>query len=182
MLVELKNGNPDALDGLFRLYSNKVYGFAMCYFKNHADAEDLVQEVFYLLWKYKHNIDENKNFDSYLFVVSMNAVRKRFNEQAKEKTALGKFSHTTPRHSDEVVLHSEYKSLHEIILKAIEDLPPRQKEIYIMSREKGFSNADIAEFFNIKKKTVENQLNRVIKYLKKYLINNEILGFFITVL
>jgi RNA polymerase sigma-70 factor, ECF subfamily len=178
LIVELKTGKSHAYDKVFHKYSSRVFAYALRNFNSHAEAEDIVQEVFFSLWKYKHNIDENKNFDSYLFVMSINAIRKRLRERYNEKAAHEGFHLTARTSSNEVIQETEFRSLHENVLKAIDNLPARQKEIYFLSREKGYRNAEIAEKLSISKKTVENQLNRAIKFLKEYLIRNDMLLFF----
>lgn len=175
LIAELRSGNPDAYDEIFLRHSTRVYGYALKTLNSEADAEDIVQEVFFALWKYKHNIDASKNFDSYLFVMTVNAIRKRLREKYNEQAAYERLQEIHPSTANKVMQEQEFRNLREIILKAIEQLPPRQKEIYYLSREKAYRNAEIAERFNISKKTVENQLNRALKFLKDYLTSNDML-------
>lgn len=178
LIRELKKGNVDAFDEVYIKFSPRINGFAYRYLRNHEEAEEIVQEVFISLWKYKSGIDENKNFDAYLFTITFNAIRKRIKELLKEKQSVEHYQKMNKLFFDDAGLESEYNALHENVMKAVEMLPSRQKEIFILSREKGFTNMEIAAMLDIKKKTVENNLNRAIHFLKEMLLKQGVIGVF----
>ena len=67
IINKLKEGDVLSFDSIFKKYNKKVYYFAISYLKNEEDAEDVVQEVFFNLWKYRERINENYIFSKYLY-------------------------------------------------------------------------------------------------------------------
>lgn len=78
----LQKGNVAAFDSLFEVYSPKLYGFAFKYFRNEADAEELVQEVFVKVWENRQSLKTEYSFKAYLFTIALNQIRKYFNKKA----------------------------------------------------------------------------------------------------
>ena len=58
----LQKGNVEAFDSLFEVYSQKLFGFALKYFKNEMDAEELVQEVFVKVWENRQKLKSELSF------------------------------------------------------------------------------------------------------------------------
>jgi len=78
----LKNGNVAAFDSLFKLYRPKLFGFALKYFRNETEAEELVQEVFVKVWENRKSLKSEFSFKSYVFTIALNQIRKYFNKKA----------------------------------------------------------------------------------------------------
>ena len=70
---------------------------------------------------------------------------------------------------NETVLNIEYNNLLELANKAIDKLPEKRKIIFMLSRHKGLSNAEIANRLQISIKTVENQMTQALKFLREHL-------------
>jgi RNA polymerase sigma-70 factor (ECF subfamily) len=82
-----------------------------------------------------------------------------------------------PLFEPDVFIESE---LQQKIKSALEKLPPRTREIFVLSRTKGYSNDEIADMLNLSKRTVETQISNALKVLrvelKEYLFILLILG------
>jgi RNA polymerase sigma-70 factor (ECF subfamily) len=70
IIKNLKEGDVLSFDSIFKKYHKKVYYFAISYLKNKEEAEDVVQEVFINLWKYRDQINEYYVFSKYLFKIT----------------------------------------------------------------------------------------------------------------
>lgn len=166
---KLKEHNVPAFDSLFNKYSNKLYRFSFSLLKNAEDAEEIVQETFYRVWKRRRQIDITKSFKAYLFTISHNLIIDRLREKLKEKefreSLLKNFEETEVQKINE----EDFAELSELIRVAVEELPSKRKEIYKLSREEGLSNREIAQKLGITVKTVENQINLSLKHLKNRL-------------
>ena len=88
LINKLKEGDVLSFDNIFNKYNKKVYYFALSYLKNKEEAEDVVQEVFMNLWKYRDQINEYYVFSKYLFKITYNATCKKFRKQASDKKHL----------------------------------------------------------------------------------------------
>lgn len=166
LIIALKNGDEEAFTSLYHRYCNKVYKFCSLYFTNNSSAEEIVQEVFIKLWDIRSYVNENENLEGLLFIITRNMVfdntRKNFNESFYQISILAAYDKA---YDIEEELHA--KDLKVYIDRLVNELTPRQKEIFCMSRYEHLSYKEIAEKLNITPKTVERHINEALKYLKK---------------
>ncbi len=169
-------GNVKAFDLLYEQYSGRLYRFAFMLLKNREDALDIIQDTFLRIWKNREDLSEEKSFKSYLFTVSYNItidlLRKRLNEKKYCETLEKNFGfgqQSIENSADFMILDHQIKEI-------IEALPPRRREIFRLSREKGRSNKEIAADLEISVKTVETQLNLALKFLKSRLADGSVPG------
>jgi len=72
-----------------------------------------------------------------------------------------------PQHNftqNEIYFHE----LELLIKKSLDEMPPKRKAIFKLSRERGYRNKEIAKELNISERTVENQINAALRELKQY--------------
>jgi RNA polymerase sigma-70 factor (ECF subfamily) len=142
---------------------------------NMNDAEDIVQESFFKIWKTRETLKQDRPVDSYLFITVRNSCLNLL-EQRK----------TVSKHAK--IMCSVYGSLEEdssyelLIARdlevefnaALSNLPPECRKVFELSRFEGLKYIEIAERLNISIKTVENQMTRALYkirlQLKPYLI------------
>jgi RNA polymerase sigma-70 factor (family 1) len=170
---ELSCGNIPAFNSLFKKYSSRLYRFAYGYFKSEDESEELVQEVFTIIWEKRNELKEALSFKSYLFTISFNIIRKHFRKKAYQAGYLnsGFFVESDMHTSENIIYDSAYQYINELIDK----LPRRRKEIFIKSRFEGMKINEIADELNISHKTIENQLTETLKYLRKNLKKEDII-------
>lgn len=170
---ELSSGNILAFNTLFKRYSGRLYRFAYGYLKSEEESEELVQEVFTIIWEKRSELKEALSFKSYLFTISFNIIRKHFRKQAYKAGYLnsGLFSESDLHTSENIIYDSAYQYINELIDK----LPRRRKEIFIKSRFEGMKIQEIADELKISHKTIENQLTETLKYLRKNLKKEDII-------
>ncbi len=169
----LKTGDINAFSELFNLYGKRLFLFAKGYLKSEEDAKEIVQEVFMKIWNNREELSTEKSFDSFLFTIAkngiLNTIRKTKSEQAY--LAYAKIHLEKNTLLDEELNFIELEAAYH---KIIENLSPRRKEIYLLSREQHLSNIEIANKMNISIKTVENQMTSALSEIRKNLRN---LGF-----
>jgi RNA polymerase sigma-70 factor (family 1) len=160
----LSRGNILAFNSLYREYSGRLYRFAFGYLKSEAEAEELVQEVFTIIWEKRADLKEELSFKSFLFTISFNIIRKHFRTKAylSEYFKTGIASDIDMHTSQDIA----YDSLNQYITSLVQQLPERRKEIFIKSRFEGLSIKEIAEALHISHKTVENQLTNALKFIR----------------
>jgi len=167
LVRELSKGNLLAFNTLFRKYSGRLYRFAYGYLKSVEESEELVQEVFTIIWEKRAGLKEELSFKSFLFTISFNIIRKHFRTQnylfnyLKDNEAKDTDTHT----SQKII----YNSLLQYITELVNKLPDRRKEIFIKSRFEGLSIKEISEDLKISHKTVENQLTIALKFIRENL-------------
>jgi len=173
----LKNGDMSAFDSIYKKYSRRLYGFIFRYVKQQADTEEIVQEVFIKIWKSRDKIDVYSSFESFLFTIAHNAtinlLKKRATEQkyVEHVKSLQRIEETC-----ELIDEVHYQELKYKLQGLLNELSPRQKEIFQLSRVEGLSHKDIAEKLGISPNTVKNHLVTTLAFLKSKLGNELIIS------
>ena len=166
ILEKVKAGDAAAFSLLYDLYWLKVYNFARLYITSSSVISEVVQDVFVKVWESKEFLDITKNFDGLLFMITRNIIfnysRRHFNELNFKMTVLKGLENS---YDIEEELHA--KDLRIYIERLVNELPPRQKEVFYLSRHEQLSYKEIAERLDITPKTVERHINEALKYLKK---------------
>jgi RNA polymerase sigma-70 factor (ECF subfamily) len=177
LIEELKNGNKDAYDTLFKNYSSRLFGFAFSFYKSKEDAEELVQDVFIKIWENRSNLKLEYHFKTYLFTIAFNQIKKHFRSKSMFERYLA--SRNSKENEIEYFFEeSDYTSLKELVDHLVDNLPPRRKEVFRKSRFDGKTIMEISEEMNISTRTVENHLNQALRFLRKHLHSESIAGVF----
>ena len=165
ILEKVKAGDTAAFALLYDRYWLKVYNFAQLYITSSSEVSEAVQDVFVMVWESRETIDEIKNFDGFLFIITRNIIfnysRKYFNELNFKLTVLKGLENSY--HIEEELEAADLKSY---IDKLIDQLPPQRQRIFRMSREQYLSNKEIAEQCAITEKAVERQITLALKFIK----------------
>ncbi|MGS2741544.1 RNA polymerase sigma factor [Sinomicrobium sp. M5D2P17] len=165
VLKSLKDGNGDAFETVYRFYRKKLFGFVFSYTKSEYATKEIVQEVFIKIWEGKEKI-KPETFDSYLFTIArnltLNYLRDTFRrETSKEKLWNNICIEYNPIEAGMISL--EYQKIIDNIVKG---LPPKKQSIYMLSREEGKNNGEIASTLGISEKTVRNHLWKIMEKIK----------------
>lgn len=161
----LCKGNHKAFEDLFIAYFQRVKLFICGIIKSEADAEELAQDVFVKLWTNRQAINTEKPLGAYLYTIARNASFNFLKHKSVEQTYMDNFQFSDDVATPEEVLFAREISL--LVEMAVNEMPVQRRRIYILSREKGLSNSDIAEKLGISKKNVENQLSLALQELRK---------------
>ena len=167
LLKGLKKNDHECFREIFDRYSNPLYRFSLSYLKSKEVAEDVVQEVFIKIWDKRKDIYTGKSFQSYLFTIALNSVRKYFNKLAEanqlKHDIIASFSEN-PATFDEQENFEEY--LHKLD-NLIQQLPEKRKAVFIGKKLEGKSQKELAGEFGISTKTVEYHITEAMKFLKE---------------
>lgn len=167
LVRELSRGNVLAFNSLFREYSRRLYGFAMGYLKSESESEELVQEVFTIIWAKRKELRKELSFKSFLFTISFNIIRKHFRTRAHLADYLQSgLNEESDLQTSQLI---SYNSLYNYIATLAEQLPEKRREIFIKSRFEGMTVREISEELKISHKTVENQLTVALSFIRKNL-------------
>ena len=173
LLEQFKDGNRGAFERIYVEYSPKVLRFAQRYMKNKNDVEEIVQDVFIRLWDARANINTELNFDNYLFTITRNLIfnynRTRINEIYLQDTVLASLQNEYYMLEDDIVAHN----LAQYINNIVEQFPPKQREVFNLSRRQMLSYKEIAAQLNISEKTVESHIYQALKTIRKKLEQEE---------
>jgi len=168
----LAGGNLLAFNSLFKNYSSRLYRFALGYLKSADEAEELVQEVFTIIWEKRRDLKEGYSFRSYLFTIAFNLIRKNFRSR---KYFTEYLNSGIKEDLDLQTLDTiSYDSLFQYVSDLVEKLPMKRREIFIKSRYEGYSIREISDELKLSHKTVENQISSALKFIREELRKEDV--------
>lgn len=163
----LKKGDMAAFDAIYNQYCHKLHQFVFMYLKQEEDAEEVVQEVFIKIWESREKVDVYLSFESFLFTIAYNSTMSLLRKRVSETKSREYLKSLQKIETEEKVIDEiQYNELNNKVQSLLEQLTPRQSEIYLLSREEGLSHKEIAIKLNISESTVNNHLVTILKFLK----------------
>ena len=169
-ILKLKNDSHEAFTYFYQQYWNMIYNFTRLYTSSIDDSKEIVQQVFIKLWESRKFLKEDENFKGFLFIIARNIIfnssKRSFNEDFYKISVLKAYAETRMKDYYEIEEEIYATELKEYLTLLIDSLPPRQKEIFLLSREENLSYSEIADRLGISIKTVEHSISKSLKYLK----------------
>ncbi len=154
---------------LFDIYKNRVFGYVLAVSHSSYIAEEITQEIFIKLWLCRDILNKLDNREAYIFTIARNKTLNFFRRAALESKILREMqTRMIPGYNnvEEIVLVSDQNKL---LQEALILLPPRQRQVYRLSRDQGLNHRQIAGQLQVSPNTVKNHLVYAIKFIRKYL-------------
>lgn len=169
LVVRLIDGDEDAFCELYAAYKNRLLYFAMKFVKSREFAEDIFQDAFTVVWQSRRFINPDASFSSYLYTIVRNRVlnqlRDMSNEDQLKEHILSQAVDASNDTKSEILLND----LKEVIGRALEQLTPRQREVFKMSRDLQMSHKEIADALGVSVNTVQEHISVSLKVIRSYL-------------
>lgn len=168
----ISKGDNEAFAEVFNQYNKKVYGVALKMLKSDVEAEEVVQEVFSALWRARERLNTIDNPEGYIFTTTYNTVYARLKKISRDKDLLeGVIFQIVIKQNttQETIAARETAAL---IHKIVQQLPPRQRTVYELSKDKDLSYDEIAARLGLSKNTVRNHLAEAMKTIRLFLRNH----------
>jgi RNA polymerase sigma-70 factor (ECF subfamily) len=157
----LRGGDPAAFEALYRAYWEPLYAFAFRYLRSKEDAEEIVQEVFFRIWRGHVHWVPAGAVRNYLYLAVRNTARDRL-----ERAAVARRWRAGQREMA-VEIDLEEADLAAAVERALAELPSKRATICKLRLINELSYAEIAKRLEISEKTVETQLARGLKFLRE---------------
>jgi len=171
LLLEVASGDPESFKYLFDKYKNKIYSMSMYITRSEYISEEITQEAFYKVWQHREKLGKIEYFNSYLRTIVTNVAYNYLKRLANEKfilKSISKESAGSSNSTEHTVLFNDYQAILE---QAIQKLPPQQKRVYILSRQEGLKQEEIAKKMNISINTVKEYLKSATISVRKFVDN-----------
>lgn len=166
-LKELARGNKPAFEWLFLTWHPRLVNFFLRLIGDSETAYDYAQDIFFDIWKSRGKFAEVNSFSAYLFQMARFKVYNHFDKLAVKSRFKGEMAArdtvSTPSREQDMFA-SEMEST---IWDAVQQLPAKRRQVFIMSRMQGFTNDEIALKMGISKRTVENHISSTLSALRK---------------
>lgn len=169
LFEKIRSGDTRAFESVFRKYAARLEAFARKYTVDEREAEDMVQNVFLKLWERREWL-ETISLSSFLFMLTKNSCLNYLKHRQIAESIEQRLSESESAEqlyvidfvSDPAAMLQQ-KELSESIDRIMDELPPKCKEAFILSRLHGLKNREIASKMNITEKVVEKHISRALK-------------------
>ena len=168
LINRLQKDDEQAMDILFRRHYAFICRAVYRVLNDNNLAEDIAQEVFFGLWKKRENLNISTSVQAYLkraaINKSLNFIRDqkvKFDDEEKMPILTSNQSTTQQQ--------LEAEDLQKLINESIDQLPEKCRLVFTLSRFEEMSYQEIADQLGISIKTVENQISKALKFLRKAL-------------
>lgn len=168
LLIKLRNGDVSAFDELYYRYVKKLMAFALSFFPNRDLAQDAVQDIFIRIWERRSELDESKNFKTYLFQ-SVKFYMFNYARDRKPSCTLDEAPDHFIVKENKVETDLAYQDLESAVFTLIEKLPKVQQEVFRLNKLDGFTASEIAVKMNLSQRTIEHHIYLASKTVKKEL-------------
>lgn len=167
-LLELLKANPRAgFTLMFDEYFEEVCRHIFRYVPDIRIAQDIAQDLFVELWTKRDKLNITSSPGAYLYRMAvsraLNHIRDNRRHVHSDVTVLRTVSVNAPEPGQ--VMDAD--SLNSIVTVAIDNLPERCRQVFMLSRFEDMSNAQIADALDISVKTVENQMTKALRAIKE---------------
>jgi RNA polymerase sigma-70 factor (ECF subfamily) len=165
LLARLRDGDHAAFEAIFRQWYEPVVRAANRVLHDPGVAEELSQDVFLELWRRRDTLAPDSSVAGYL----MQAVRNRAlnhlrHLQVQRKSAVYVEALSEP--AEQADADTQAGELQDAIRDAIAALPPRTREVFLMSRERNLRYSEIADALGVSVKAVEANMSRALRQLR----------------
>lgn len=178
LLQQAANGSQAAFKAIYDTFWYDLFQAAFKRTRDADDARDLVQDLFISFWHKAAQLPPDTDLGAYLAVALRNKV---FNYFEKKKVRLNYLMAQPfrPVQSEEAILSNiRTREIKACVQQTIAVMPPRMKEIYLLSREQQLTIAEIAGLLGIAPQTVKNQLHSALEKIRTQLDNRNLGAFF----
>lgn len=163
-VTPLQTPAHDGFEALFRTHYEGLVRFATRLVNSRMEAEEIVQDVMFKVWERREQLEVGDALKTYLFRATRNHALNLLRRRRLERL----WQATLPREERSVAAEEadDSSEMERAVRRAIDALPDRCREVFLLSREHALSYSAIAATMGISVKTVETQMGRALKALR----------------
>ncbi len=165
-LKKLKKGNQESYNCLVDKYHHELCVYAGSLSRDIYLAEDIVQNVFLKLWEKRDKLNTKFSIKGFLY----RSVYNEFIDQYRKKGNLAIVEEHYNNKLKTIATEetsNETANLIALVKKEIQNLPPKCKQMFLLSKQEGLTNVEIAQYLNITTKAVERQMTKAFSTIRK---------------
>jgi RNA polymerase sigma-70 factor (family 1) len=168
----IRAGDPSAFEALFHAYHAGMCAFAYRYLGARDLAEEIAQEVFLCVWERRETWHISTSVRSYL----LTAVRNAALSYLRHERVVRRRQTEIPEAQVTFAASPEVRALEAETITAVQEaigrLPERCRLVFTLHREQGLTYNEVAEVLGVSPRTVEVQIGRALKTLRKRLAHH----------
>lgn len=168
----LQKGDRAAYTEIYHRYHGPLYIFVYNRIKDREEAKDIIHELFLKLWTDHLRLQVTASISAYLYTAARNRIINTIAHQQVANRYIDSFLTYIEQVDHQTADHlARHNDLQAFIQQEIENLHPRMREVFELSRHTNLSRREIAEKLGISEQTVKSHMHNALKILKAQLGN-----------
>ncbi|MDO5969542.1 sigma-70 family RNA polymerase sigma factor [Flavivirga aquimarina] len=166
LIESLIKEDEKAYSFLVDTYNKKLSAYALSLTKNHYSSQDIVQVVFLRTWEFRKKLNPSYSIKNFLYKSVYNEFVNRYH---KDKS-ISNLDRIFIENLNNVIDHKNEAILKEkisFVNSEIEKLPPKCKQVFILSKKEGLTNVEIANYLGVTVKSVEKHITKGFSLIRK---------------
>jgi RNA polymerase sigma-70 factor (family 1) len=177
LIDRLKNDDRKAFAEIYQRYAAQLTKFTSAKIDHFEDASDLIHDLFVKFWEQRKNLQIDHDLKAYLFSIARYRIIDKIRKNSTREAYAARIQALGIRYESVIEQKLDASEMQKRIDHSLNQLSPRIKQIYHMSREENLSIPEIAKKLEISPQTVKNQLSSALKRLRETLAIVRILLF-----
>ncbi|WP_111307060.1 RNA polymerase sigma factor [Confluentibacter sediminis] len=169
LIANIKDGCEEAFKSVYIYYYKRLCVYILNFTGDRDLTEDIVQDTFFKLWNHRETLRVDCSLSGYLYRITYNNFIDACREKKKQDNQLENLRvHVLSNLLDDDDLFNQRL---QKVKSAIDQLPPRCKEIFLLNKQSGMRYKEIAEHLGLSVKTVENQIGKALNIIRQKIDN-----------
>jgi RNA polymerase sigma-70 factor, ECF subfamily len=168
-IKQIARGDLKAFESLFREYYQMLCSYAMRFVSDTDTAEEIIQDLYYTIWEKRMSLQINSSVKSYLYTAVHNRCLKFIEHKNVETKYRNYYMQNETEIDNQPLEIANVNELHRLIDQTLDSLPERCSNIFRLNRFEGLKYHEIAVKLSISIKTVEANMGKALKLLRKNL-------------
>ncbi len=170
LFSRISESDEYAFTQLFLSYTERLYPYVTNLLNSELWAEEIIQDVFFKIWKNRHTLKDIDNPSAYLFRMAANRTLDFLKRKAIEVKTQYEISRQASQRKENFTQEQlDFRITDSLYKAAVKSLPPQRQLVYKLKHEDGLSYDEIAEKLNISKNTVRNHIAEALAAIRSYL-------------
>ena len=171
----LREHDRAAFEEIYRRYWHALYLHAYRMLDDADEAQDIVQELFIAIWNNPESLQVHTSLKSFLYAATRNRVLNQIRKNKTSHNFIQLLGQSLSQQDFKTIEDIDLHDLTRIIDAEIENLPPRMREVFELSRKQFLTHKEIAERLGTSEETVKKQISNSLKVLRVKLEDHHLL-------
>lgn len=172
LFAQMKMQDAKAFELLFKRHYKPLCRRVNTMLNDEEATEDVVQALFIKIWESRETIQTPDSVAAYLFTAARNRALNYIKSQSRKSNNEVPLTNLHDESDNRMEEQMDAKELQKALYAAIDALPEKRREVFVLSRFEGKSYKEIAEIMQISVKTVEAQMGKALSTLRDFVKNN----------
>jgi len=182
LLTDLKNNDFSAFNTIYHKYSKPLYVYLLHKLKDPEVCNDVLQDIFVSFWEKREQLHIDVSIKAYLYQAARYKIIDLYRQDVKYQKYLADLAEFMTIDESVITDRIDNRKKLQEIEHAVNKLPEKMREIFILSRYEHQTTRDIASKTNLSPQTVKNQLSKALRILRINYMSVDVMLFFLLIL